>query len=203
MSKDELPRAAEVVRIHDDAITAWHASPPNDVESGEDIVALVLALHFSNFALWDLEDEARRGDRGDVHVAAAKRAIDARNQRRSDLIERIDERILAVFAGATPMGGVQHSETAGMILDRLSILALKIYNMRRHAARTDDPGLAAECARKLAVLEQQRRDLASCFDALIDDCGAGRRHFKLYRQYKAYNDPRLSPGRLESSKRAR
>jgi hypothetical protein len=203
MSKDGLPRAADVLRIHDDAIIAWRESPPNEVESGEDIVTLVLAAHFCNFALWDLEDETRRVDRGDAHVAAAKRAIDARNQRRSDLIERVDERILAVLAGTEPTGGMQHSETAGMILDRLSILALKIHNMRRHAARKDDPRLAAECATKLAVLEQQRLDLASCLDGLIDDCRAGRRHFKVYRQYKAYNDPRLSPARLESSKRTR
>jgi hypothetical protein len=194
---DDLLRAETIVQAHDRAIASWRTEPPADVAPGEDLASLVLALHFSNFALWNLEDEARRRDKGDAYVVAQKRAIDTRNQKRSDLIERIDERILGSLAKTgAPAGGMQHSETAGMIIDRLSILALKIRNMSLHAARDDDPKLAAECARKRDVLEQQRRDLAACLDRLIDDCRAGRRHFKVYRQFKAYNDPSLSPDRL-------
>ena len=193
----DLLRSEAIVQAHDRAVASWRSRPPAEMAPGEDLTSLVLALHFSNFALWNLEDQARRTDKGDAYVVAQKRAIDARNQKRSDLVERIDERILASLAkSGTAVGGEQHSETAGMIIDRLSILALKIHNMGLHAARGDDSRLAAECARKREVLEQQRRDLSACFDQLMDDCRAGRRHFKVYRQYKAYNDPRLSPDRV-------
>jgi len=193
----DLPRSEEIVQAHDRAVVSWRVEPPAEVAPGDDLDSLVLALHFSNFALWNLEDEARRTDKGDAYVVAQKRAIDVRNQKRSDLVEHIDEHILACLTkSGAAAGGEQHSETAGMIIDRLSILALKIQNMGFHAARRDDPKLADECASKRSVLEQQRRDLAACLDRLLEDCRAGRRHFKLYRQYKAYNDPRLSPDRI-------
>lgn len=193
---DRLPRALELLRIQDEALEAWRAAAPDELSPGDDIVSLVTELHFCNFTLWNLEDEARRDDRGDAYVVAMKRAIDRRNQQRNDLIERIDAHVLAGLEGGGEPRGPQHSETAGMMIDRLSILALKIHNMRRHSGRKDDAALAAECARKAAVLEGQRADLAACLDALLEDCRQGRRHFKVYRQFKAYNDPRLRPDRL-------
>jgi hypothetical protein len=187
--------AAEIVRAHDEAIARWSADAPREVSVRPgDLGSSIAAQHFCNFSLWRLEDEARQADRGDAHVAATKRAIDVCNQRRSDLVERIDEAILAELPRAEA-SAEQHSETAGMMIDRLSILALKIHNMRQLAARKDDPAIAAECASKLEVLLEQRRDLAACFDRLLDDCRAGRRFFKVYRQLKVYNDPRLGPRR--------
>jgi hypothetical protein len=217
--------AGELIRLHDCALGDWRAPDEAALEAGrvapgagepererergsEDLRALVLAEHRCNFTLWNLEDDARRRELGDAHVAAAKRAIDDCNQLRNDYIENIDEHVLAALArekgaprsvdaggGCGPPGAEQHSETAGMIVDRLSILALKIRNMREHAARTDDVAVASEAAAKLAVLEAQRHDLAACFDRLIADCRDGRRFFKVYRQFKAYNDPRFAPPR--------
>jgi hypothetical protein len=187
-----MPLAAgDVVRLHDEAIERWHTDASPDA-GGDDLLLLVTSQHFCNSTLWRLEDDARRRDLGDAHVAEAKRAIDATNQRRWDLVERIDEAILAALPASKPEAAEQHSETAGMMIDRLSILALKIANMRVLASRRGDPQLAAECEMKVKVLDEQRRDLARCFDRLIADCSAGRRYFKVYRQLKVYNDPRLA-----------
>ena len=83
--------------------------------------------------------------------------------------------------------------TKGFIQTALSILSLKLWHMRINSSRRDAPELAAECGAKLLILKEQREDLARCLRRLLDDCRAGRRFFKLYRQLKAYNDPRLNP----------
>ena len=153
---------------------------------------LVAAEHDCNHRLWHLEDEARRTDAGDSHVAVVKRGIDRWNQRRSDLIERIDESALALLQPADTARAELVSETPGMMLDRLSILALKIRHLAA-IAESSDATVASECAEKVAVLTAQRDDLTACLARLIDEALAGRRYFKVYRQFKAYNDPRLNP----------
>jgi len=132
-------------------------------------------------------------------VAAVKRAIDRWNQRRSDLIERIDETLLAQLPTPDPARAEQHSETAGMMIDRLAILGLKIFHLSTLQARKRAVNIDQECAEKVALLEKQREDLAECFTRLIEDATAGRRYFKMYRQFKAYNDPRLNPVLREES----
>jgi len=194
----------EIARLHDACLAEWYGDPirrhvrlPADLpalQPGEVAAAeqAIVEEHFCNFSLWGYEDEARRTDVDDGYIAAVKRAIDAWNQRRSDLIERLDELVLEGID--PPQGGAeQHSETVGMIVDRLSILSLKIWHMAAHASRADVPGLAAECAAKLEVLREQRRDLLECLGRLLRDLREGKRYFKVYRQFKAYNDPRLNP----------
>ncbi len=185
--------AAELTGLHDAALRAWSAAPPHAVEPGGSFESLVLAQHFSNFSLWGLEDEARRRDVTDAVIAEVKRSIDRWNQQRNDLVERIDRALLAEFAGIDTSRAALHSETAGTMIDRLSILALKVWYMCRYAADAADPKLAEECREKAAQLTAQRVDLARCLEQLYADVAAGRRHFKLYRQHKAYNDPRLNP----------
>ena len=185
----------DVVAVHDRALGDWYGETgdPGQLAPGEDLLSLVLAQHCCNFGLWNLEDEARRRDVDDSVIADVKRQIDHWNQCRNDRVELIDEFLLAELADTLDPAAGLHSETAGMMIDRLSILSLKIQDMGLNAARDDDPGLARECAGKLEVLTQQRGDLADCLAALLEDCRQGRRRFQHYRQFKAYNDARLNP----------
>jgi len=178
--------------FHDQALGSWYASADARPVVGA-LGELLLAQHRCNYDLWGLEDDARRRDVADSVIAATKRAIDARNQDRNDLIERLDDAILRAYGNVDTATAELHSETAGQMIDRLSILALKIRNMRKLADDRSDPVLARECAAKVAVLEEQRCDLAVCLRHLLDDFARGARYFKSYRQFKAYNDPRLNP----------
>jgi hypothetical protein len=150
--------------------------------------------HRRNARLWDEEDLARRRDAPDAEIVANKRSIDAHNQARNDAVERIDDVLLQRLAGTMRDDARLHSETAGMMVDRLSILALKVRAMRAQAARPDaDDAHRAACREKLSRLEAQRSDLAACLDALLADCAAGRARFRIYRQFKMYNDPAFNP----------
>ena len=182
-----------LIALHDEALATWYRDKPEQAEAGADLRSLVLAQHFCNFSLWNHEDEARRRDVSDSYIADTKRAIDKWNQRRNDLIERIDVLLLEELKDCDISRARQNSETAGSMVDRCSILALKIHHMGINAVRKDDLEVAMQSAAKLKVLRVQREDLAACLVELIDDFRNGRRHFKLYRQYKAYNDPRLNP----------
>ncbi len=187
-----LPHAGSILRLHDDANTAWHACAPYPVHLSE-LLDLILAQHRANFDLWHEEDEARCPDVSDGCIAEVKHAIDRINQRRNDLVERIDESLLAL-AGTQNPDAPLHSETPGLIIDRLSILALKIYHTAEEAHRQD--ATEAHHQRnldRLAVLHQQRLDLAQCLDCLWSEVLAGTRRFRLYRQFKMYNDPELNP----------
>jgi hypothetical protein len=163
--------------------------------------------HRNNCLLWAEEDLARRTTVADADIAANKRAIDGFNQARNDATERVDE-ILLVSLGlvdeasartdspraTVPVGARLHSETAGAMMDRLSILALKVHAMRAQSDRRDvDVAHRDTSLNKLARLLQQRQDLADCLDILLRDAAAGRAYFKVYRQFKMYNDPRFNP----------
>lgn len=210
-----LPSAAEIVAAHERwlADAGW---PQPAVPPAGDLWSWIEANHLHNSLLWAEEDLARRTRVADGEIAANKRAIDRYNQARNDATERVDELLLVALGlvdaasartdaprPTVAAGARLNSETAGSMIDRLSILALKVRAMREQAARGDVDAAHLEASRrKLAQLEQQRADLAGCLDALLDDARAGRAYFKVYRQFKMYNDPRLNPALVAESRRA-
>ena len=186
---------AKILRAFDEWTERWHRGPFSQ-EAGGDFDATVEELHRANFELWHQEDKARDIHSGDAAIAAAKRAIDMINQRRNDQIERCDELLLDELSAKklqNPQGEL-HSETLGMMLDRLSIMSLKVYHTREEMERIPSPpGHRERNLRRLAILQQQRDDLASCLDRLWQRVLRGKSRFQVYRQLKMYNDPDLNP----------
>lgn len=185
--------ASQIVRLQDDATAFWHDSTLPTPAADDPFAVLMLEQHRANFDLWHREDAARDPLAADQAVAAVKRAIDKLNQRRNDLMERIDATLLEA-AGPQAETASLHSETPGMMIDRLSILALKIFHTREEAQRQSaDEAHRQRNRERLVILIEQRDDLARCLAELWEDVLSGRRRFKLYRQMKMYNDPSLNP----------
>lgn len=185
--------ARRIAFLHDQATSHWHdASLPPPVPA-DAVEELILAQHRANFDLWHEEDDARDPQATDAGIARVKRAIDRLNQQRNDLVEQLDTALLA-FAGEQDPEAPLHSESPGLIIDRLSILALKLFHT---AEQTERPGTdhahRSRNESRLEILHAQRSDLAQCLDVLWTETLAGRRRFKLYRQLKMYNDPALNP----------
>jgi len=176
-------------------IEKWHNHTPNSEESG--LLGLIEQNHLQNFLLWHEEDKARNPVASDQEIAQVKRNIDALNQKRNDLIEQIDEAILEWMKNESikmPEDAPSNSETPGNIIDRSSIMALKIVHMKEQTTRSDVGQEHVEAtAGKLRVLQLQRKDLLDCLSRLISDIKSGCRKFKVYRQFKMYNDPSLNP----------
>jgi Protein of unknown function (DUF4254) len=191
--------ASAIVKLHDQLVERWHlALGTPDAAQLSDWLALVCRQHRANFDLWHIEDEARAPGVTDAELAAVKRRIDVTNQLRNDLAEELDCALLGWLEpqGLPRQSAPLNSESPGLMIDRLSILALKIYHTRLEAGRTGiaaPPGHATRNRERLAILETQRADLAGCLDALWRETLAGTRRFKLYRQLKMYNDPSLNP----------
>ena len=189
--------AHEVTTLQDQLAERWHIGSSKETGSAaNDWLKRVARQHRANFDLWHIEDEARTPGATDADLADVKRRIDTTNQLRNDLAEDLDGVLLEWLASRqlpNPEAPLQ-SESPGLIIDRLSILALKIYHTREETDRRDaPPGHAERNLSRLAILEEQRADLAHCLDALWRDTLAGTRRFKLYRQLKMYNDPALNP----------
>ena len=188
-----MVQSASITRLHDRLTTAWHDSSAPATSEPDAFLALVAQQHRENFDLWHEEDKARDPDATDSVITHVKHAIDKLNQRRNDLVESMDEWLLENLPTPNPAAPL-NSETPGLIIDRLSILSLRIYHTHIEAHRdTASEAHRLHNARRLAVLDQQRNDLAGCLDALLAEVISGRRRFKLYRQMKMYNDPNLNP----------
>lgn len=185
--------AAHIAALHDLATTHWHDPMQPVPHPASPLEDLILGQHRANFDLWHEEDDARDPQATDAGIAQVKHAIDQINQRRNDLVEQIDL-LLLKLTPAQNSGAPLHSETPGLIIDRLSILSLKIFHTAEQTERAD--ATEAHKARnheRLAMLQDQRRDLAQCLADLWAEVLTGRRRFKLYRQLKMYNDPTLNP----------
>jgi len=183
--------AAHIVSLQEEATRRWHGPTEMPVAESE-LDELVIGQHRANFDLWHEEDEARDPQASPEEIAAVKRSIDRLNQRRNDLMERIDQKLLQE-AGEQRAQAPLHSETPGMMIDRLSILELKRFHTEEEVARGANDEHVERNQQRLAVLKEQRDDLRDALDALWADVMSGRRRFKLYLQMKMYNDPALNP----------
>jgi len=189
-------KAQEIANLHDHYLSDdnWPENFILQHQASNTVYEFIEANHFFNTKLWNEEDLARRQKVSDTEIANNKRAIDKFNQARNDFIERIDNFILQAIPKLCQMRGKQNSETLGGMIDRLSILSLKIFHMSLQTKREDTSEIHKDsCKEKLKILIIQRNDLSVCFDDLINDCMEGLRHFKQYKQFKMYNDPNLNP----------
>ncbi len=144
---------------------------------------------------WHLEDIIRDPNIDPVEALAIKRRIDKSNQDRTDLVEMIDSYFLEQYKEVQmAQDATINTESPAWAIDRLSILALKIYHMQMEVDRTDTtPEHHAQCATKLNILLEQRVDLSTAIDQLLADIGSGSKYMKVYKQMKMYNDPSLNP----------
>jgi hypothetical protein len=203
MTPDFAFSARAIADLQDRANALWHgdakADPPLETNSAATQVFMqtVVAQHRANFELWHTEDRARAPRATDHDLAEVKRAIDSINQRRNDLAEHCDLLLLEALTAlgeARSTGVPLHSESPGLMIDRLSILALKMYHTQEEIDRPRAPeGHAERNCERLSLLTEQRADLVACLDHLWAEVLAGTRRFKLYRQLKMYNDPSLNP----------
>lgn len=170
------------------------ATPQNPYSEGT-IEDLLFKKNWIDAVQWHLEDIIRDPQIQPDEALKIKRRIDKSNQDRTDLVESIDEYFFDKYSDVKVLPDATiNTESPAWAIDRLSILALKIYHMEQEVKRTDASAEHLEkCNMKLSVLLQQREDLSTAIDQLIADIEAGRKYMKTYKQMKMYNDPALNP----------
>ncbi len=198
MNHDALAREAN--NIFDRCVADYHIAdnvdhPLSNPYPEGSLEATLYAKCWVDAVQWHLEDIIRDPDIDPIAALALKRRIDASNQVRTDMVEEIDSYFRDTYKDVTPLPEASiNTESPAWAIDRLSILALKLWHMREQAER---PGASAELrarsAARLAVLEEQRKDLTAAIDTLLADIAAGRKYMKVYRQMKLYNDPDTNP----------
>ncbi|MDE5628995.1 MAG: DUF4254 domain-containing protein [Muribaculaceae bacterium] len=161
----------------------------------ESIEGVLYAKNRIDAVQWHLEDIIRDPEIDPVEALALKRRIDASNQERTDMVEELDSYFRNKYADVKVLPDATiNTESPAWALDRLSILALKIYHMQQEANRADaDEAHRNRCAAKLNVLLEQRSDLIEAIECLLQDIEAGRKYMKVYRQMKMYNDADTNP----------
>ena len=195
-----VPGASHFYAIFERSIQDYHLSDDVDApeinpftEGGLD--CLLYSKNWIDTLQWHLEDIIRDPHIDPVEALGVKRRIDRLNQERTDRVERIDSHLVQAFGHLTPQPDARlNTESPAWAIDRLSILALKVFHMRIEADRDSaEESHRNACRGKLAVLLEQRRDLTQSIDELLDDIRAGRKRMKGYRQMKMYNDESLNP----------
>jgi hypothetical protein len=181
--------------IHDYHIKDHVDAPILNPYPAQSFEALLYTKNWIDTVQWHLEDIIRKTDIDPAVGILLKRRIDKSNQDRTDIVEKVDDFFLNEFRNALPKPGARmNSETPAWLLDRMSILMLKIYHMREQTQRMDVAGEHIEkCESKLNILLEQKNDMRQAFDELIEDIQLGNRKFKVYRQMKMYNDSSLNP----------
>jgi len=187
-------------RIFNQAIIDYHKFDDIDqpVENPYDAESLEHLFYVKNWidtAQWHMEDVVRNPQIDPVEGLSWKRRIDAQNQVRTDMVEFIDGYFLNLYQGVVALPDAKiNTESPAWAIDRLSILALKIYHMKEEAERESaSVEHRAQCQTKLDILLSQRDDLSQSIDELLSDIEAGKKYMKVYKQMKMYNDPSLNP----------
>ncbi len=186
--------------IFDKAIQDYHQfndmdkQPENPYEKGS-LEFLLYAKNWIDTAQWHMEDEVREPSIAPTEALNWKRRIDASNQDRTDMVEYIDSYFLEKYKNVSTSADAKvNTESPAWAIDRLSILALKIYHMAEEANRSSaSVDHRAKCQEKLNVLLEQRKDLSQSIDELLADIASGKKYMKVYKQMKMYNDPSLNP----------
>lgn len=192
--------AVQCYEVFQQAIADYHQADDvdtpmrNPFPEGQ-IENILYAKTWIDTVQWHLEDHIRKPDIDPSAGMALKRRIDKSNQDRTDTVERIDDYFSQEFSDVSPKPAARiNSETPAWLLDRMSILMLKIYHMDEQARRTDaGEEHRRRCAAKLSVLQEQKEDMRQAFDQLVEDISSGTRRFKIYRQMKMYNDATMNP----------
>ncbi|MFN4086334.1 MAG: DUF4254 domain-containing protein [Spirosomataceae bacterium] len=201
-------KANDINSIFKQAIERYHQTDHVDAPRptpfpNHTLESLLFLKNWIDTVQWHLEDIIRSPDILPENLVQIKRRIDASNQERTDVVEQIDEWIYQKFQSipAQPQAKL-NSETPAWLLDRMSILQLKIYHFEEQTQRLDISEQHLHSVQhKLAILREQENDLAFAFDDLMEDLSCGRKIMKLYKQMKMYNDPNLNPvlyGKKES-----
>ena len=187
-------------QIFNQAIRDYHIkddieTPINNPYDRDEIENRLYLKCWIDTVQWHFEDIIRDPHIDPAEALALKRRIDRSNQDRTDLVEQIDSYFRQKYSDVKVLDGATiNTESPAWAVDRLSILALKIYHMREQAERDDaTEEHRAKCHAKLDVLLEQQRDLSTAIDQLLDDIAAGRKYMKVYRQMKMYNDPSTNP----------
>ena len=193
----------EVTDLHRAMVIRWHAQDVDNPYEG--FMALACEQFSFNFLLWHEEDIARSPDVGDAKIAEVKRNIDSHNQNRNDWIEKIDDWLteqLDMHGLVPEKNAPMNTETPGSVIDRLSIMALRIYHMEEQRDRDDASGEHREKAeQKLAVCMMQLDELAAALEHLLAKIQDGKVRHRTYRQFKMYNDPTMNPYLYKAQKR--
>ncbi len=187
-------------RIFNQAICDYHIkndvdTPINNPYDRDSVENRLYLKCWIDTVQWHLEDIIRDPHIDPLEALQLKRRIDRSNQDRTDLVEQIDSYFRQKYSDVRVQPDATiNTESPAWAVDRLSILALKIYHMREQAERADaDADHRAKCQSKLNVLLEQQVDLGTAIDQLLDDIAAGRKYMKVYRQMKMYNDPSTNP----------
>lgn len=193
-------KVSEIFEIFNSQIIEYHKIDSVDANSSNpfregSFEHVLWEKNFIDTVQWHLEDLIRPADINPEEALTLKRRIDASNQHRTDMVERIDDYYWSQFAGITPLPDARiNTETPAWAIDRLSILALKIYHFDIEVKREDvSDEHHAKCLDKLNTLLTQKTDLLLAIEQLLDDLAQGNKVMKLYRQMKMYNDPSLNP----------
>jgi hypothetical protein len=185
----------------------WHKNKKHKENSYKEIYNFVVLLHLYNYTLWHLEDEARNPKANPQVIANVKQEIDMTNQKRNDTIEQIDECIQEYIKKLNVENKADakfYTETIGSVIDRLSILALKIYHMGLEALRSKtDIEHIKDCNQKLFILKEQKNYLVKALTQLVKDVFEGEVIQFVYRQFKMYNDPKLNPKIYKNTEKKR